>query len=129
MRALSLRQPYTELILRGIETVEYRSRPTRIIGERFYIYATKKKWPVNTADNIVMPTELLPPWTLELANALKLFPHELPTGPASCCRPAAAIAESPFISRHSGFRNLHHMTSRHRSPRSAQLLSLRSTET
>jgi hypothetical protein len=37
-----------------------------------------------------MPTELLPPWTLELANALKLFPHELPTGPASCCRPLAS---------------------------------------
>jgi hypothetical protein len=41
MRALSIRQPYAELILRGIKTVEYRSRPTRIIGERFYIYASK----------------------------------------------------------------------------------------
>src|SRR5665213_3069736 len=92
MRALSIRQPYAELILRGIKTVEYRSRSTRIIGERFYIYATKKKWPfdklragrdgwsVKTADNIVVPGEALPPWMLELANALKLFPHELPTG-------------------------------------------------
>jgi predicted transcriptional regulator len=26
MRALSIRQPYAELILRGIKTVEYRSR-------------------------------------------------------------------------------------------------------
>jgi hypothetical protein len=25
-----------------IKTIEYRSRPTRIIGERFYIYASKK---------------------------------------------------------------------------------------
>ncbi len=33
MRALSIRQPYAELILRGIKTIEYRSRPTRIIGE------------------------------------------------------------------------------------------------
>jgi len=41
MRALSIRQPYAELILRGIKTIEYRSRPTRIIGERFYIYASK----------------------------------------------------------------------------------------
>jgi predicted transcriptional regulator len=41
MLALSIRQPYAELILRGIKTVEYRSRPTRIIGERFYIYASK----------------------------------------------------------------------------------------
>ena len=42
MRALSIRQPYAELILRGIKTIEYRSRPTRIIGERFYIYAASK---------------------------------------------------------------------------------------
>src|SRR5262245_14035781 len=41
MRALSIRQPWAELILRGIKTVEYRSRPTRIVGERFYIYAAK----------------------------------------------------------------------------------------
>jgi hypothetical protein len=39
MRALSIRQPYAELILRGIKTVEYRSRPTRIIGQRFHLYA------------------------------------------------------------------------------------------
>jgi hypothetical protein len=37
MRALSIRQPYAELILRGLKTIEYRSRPTKIIGERFYI--------------------------------------------------------------------------------------------
>jgi len=42
MRALSIRQPYAELILRGEKTIEYRSRPTRIIGEPFYIYAAKK---------------------------------------------------------------------------------------
>jgi len=37
MRALSTRPPppYAELILRGVKTIEYRSRPTRIIGERF----------------------------------------------------------------------------------------------
>jgi hypothetical protein len=42
MRALSIRQPYAELILRGIKKIEYRSRPTKIIGERFYIYASRK---------------------------------------------------------------------------------------
>jgi len=41
MRALSIRQPYAELILRGEKTIEYRSRSTKIIGERFYIYASK----------------------------------------------------------------------------------------
>jgi hypothetical protein len=47
MRALSIRQPYAELILRGEKTIEYRSRPTTIIGERFYIYASRKWAGVN----------------------------------------------------------------------------------
>src|SRR5688500_6522492 len=50
MRALPIRQPWAELIpstysgqaLRGVKTVEYRSRPTRVIGERFHIYAPLK---------------------------------------------------------------------------------------
>ena len=50
MRALSIRQPYAALILRGIKPIEFgssglttgRSRPTRIIGQRFYIYASKQ---------------------------------------------------------------------------------------
>jgi hypothetical protein len=41
-RALSIRQPSAELILREGKTIEYRSRPTRIIGEPFYIYAARK---------------------------------------------------------------------------------------
>jgi hypothetical protein len=32
MRALSIRQPYAESILRGIKPIEFRSCPTRIIG-------------------------------------------------------------------------------------------------
>ncbi len=31
MLALSIRQPYAELILRGVKRIEYRSRATRII--------------------------------------------------------------------------------------------------
>ncbi len=57
MRALSIRQPYAELILRGtrgqhtcgehtcgeqIKPIEFRSRPTKRIGERFYIYASQQ---------------------------------------------------------------------------------------
>jgi hypothetical protein len=42
MRALSIRQPWAELILRGVKTIEYRSRPTRIVGERFFLYASKQ---------------------------------------------------------------------------------------
>jgi hypothetical protein len=40
MRAPSIRQRYGELIP---STVEYRSRPTPIIGERFHIYAAKAR--------------------------------------------------------------------------------------
>src|SRR4051794_9268764 len=41
MRALSIRQPYVELILRGIKTAEFRSWRTHILDERFYLYAAK----------------------------------------------------------------------------------------
>ena len=39
VRAISIRQPYAELILRGIKKEEYRSRRTTIRG-RVYIYAS-----------------------------------------------------------------------------------------
>lgn len=42
LRALSIRQPWAELILRGEKTVEYRSQPTHIRG-RVYIYASLAK--------------------------------------------------------------------------------------
>jgi hypothetical protein len=86
MRALSVRQPYAELILRGIKTVEYRSRATKVIGERFHIYAAGK-WPARSAVtakpwslDLAMPSDGIPPWMVELANGLRLFPHDLPTG-------------------------------------------------
>ena len=47
MRALSIRQPYAEMILRGEKKIEYRSRATKIIGERFYIYASRQWAAVN----------------------------------------------------------------------------------
>ena len=40
MRALSIRQPWAELILRGHKTIECRSRSTRI-QERVFIYAAR----------------------------------------------------------------------------------------
>ena len=91
MLALSVRQPYAELILRGIKTIEFRSRPTRVIGQRFYLYASRgggdwrksaeragaKAWSLDLA----MPDGAgVPPWMGEMARALRLFPGELPTG-------------------------------------------------
>jgi hypothetical protein len=40
-RAISIRQPYVELILRGIKKWEYRGPDTRI-RERVYLYAAQK---------------------------------------------------------------------------------------
>ncbi|MGI9012861.1 MAG: ASCH domain-containing protein [Phycisphaerales bacterium] len=42
MRALSIRQPYANQILRGYKKIEYRSTSTKIVGERFYIYVPQK---------------------------------------------------------------------------------------
>ena len=91
MLALSIRQPYAELILRGIKTVEYRSRPTRIIGQRFYIYASKgsevrvqgsgksKAW---SRDLAVPAGDALPAWMIELAEQVGMIEAGalLPTG-------------------------------------------------
>jgi hypothetical protein len=38
-RALSVRQPHAEAIMRGVKKTEYRSRPTKIQG-RIFIYAS-----------------------------------------------------------------------------------------
>lgn len=91
MRALSIRQPWAELIMRGVKTVEYRSRPTRIVGERFYIYAAKgpsglrrgnapRIW---SRDLQVPGLEDSPPtWLIELAGMLRMVEPEalLPRG-------------------------------------------------
>ncbi len=42
LRALSIRQPHAEAIMRGVKKIEYRSRPTKIRG-RFQIYAGQKR--------------------------------------------------------------------------------------
>src|SRR5829696_3070406 len=87
MRALSICQPYAELILRGIKTVEYRTRPTRILGQRFYIYAplkaapdARKVWSRDLA--VPAPPHALPEWLLELAEQVRLIEPgtPLPTG-------------------------------------------------
>jgi ASCH domain len=81
MLALSIRQPYAELILQGIKTAELRKGPTRIIGQRFYLYAAKAK-----AEPMIWSDDLQsgqpPGWMVELARQVKLIPPGLvlPTG-------------------------------------------------
>ena len=43
LRALSIRQPHAEAIMRGIKKIEFRSRPTQIRG-RVQIYASLKRY-------------------------------------------------------------------------------------
>jgi hypothetical protein len=95
MLALSIRQPYAELILRGIKTIEYRSRATRMVGERFWIYASKgsatkrqkeeatdslarRIWSDDLAVTTPRTGEHPPSWMLELAEELVL--GKLPKG-------------------------------------------------
>jgi hypothetical protein len=61
-RAISIRQPWVELILSGEKQAEYRSRPTNIRG-RVFIYAS------------LTPAETLTGW-----NKVGKQPGELPTG-------------------------------------------------
>jgi hypothetical protein len=61
MRALSIRQPYAEQILRGTKVFEYRSRPT-MIRELIYIYASRKPSPA------------------EQFERMRIEPGDLPTG-------------------------------------------------
>ena len=79
MRALSIRQPYAQLILRGIKTAELRSMSTTIVGERFYIYAckAKAKQPI-WSDDLRVGTP--PAWMIELAEQVKLIEPELLRG-------------------------------------------------
>jgi hypothetical protein len=81
MLALSIRQPFAELILRGAKSAELRSKNTNIVGQRFYLYAARAKasLPVWSTDlEISSP----PSWMVELAGQLKLIDPEevLPTG-------------------------------------------------
>jgi len=62
VRAISIRQPWVELILRGKKTKEYRSRLTKI-RECVYIYAS------------LTPADWPPAW-----RQIGKQPGELPTG-------------------------------------------------
>ena len=84
MRALSIRQPYAELILRGVKTAELRSRRTSVVGERFYIYAARARArvPIWSAD--LRAGGAPPAWLVELAEQVGMIPPGelagLPTG-------------------------------------------------
>ena len=75
MLALSIRQPYAELILRGVKTIEYRTVRTTKIGERFYIYVPRK-WADAPGISALDETALTP----ALSHPRKLERENLPRG-------------------------------------------------
>ena len=59
LRALSIRQPYAEQILRGTKTIEYRTLRTNIRG-RFLIYASLTPGPPKEFDKLGLQPGDLP---------------------------------------------------------------------
>jgi hypothetical protein len=59
MRALSIHQPYAELILRGLKKIEYRSMVTHIRG-RIFIYASLTPGNIYDWDDLHMKPGDLP---------------------------------------------------------------------
>ncbi len=62
-RALSIQQPFAELIMSGKKKSEYRTKPT-IIRERVYVYASKKpgpgeRWAKSGHEPDTLPTGVL----------------------------------------------------------------------
>ena len=85
MRALSIRQPYAEMILLGLKPGDYRKQRTHIINERFWLYSPKQWARPAAMEGGIWSRDLVaakpPPWIVELATAMKLFgDKELPTG-------------------------------------------------
>ena len=71
-RAISIRQPYVEQILRGTKKREFRSRPTRI-RERVYVYAALR---IADAAGTKLDLETLPKGVIvgsvEIVNCIDL---------------------------------------------------------
>jgi hypothetical protein len=95
MRALSIRQPYAELILQGRKRIEYRTTNVKtMLGKPFYLYAALNPMPVASereaekaaaiiwSDDLAVTTprrgEHPPRWMMELAESLIL--QKLPRG-------------------------------------------------
>ncbi|MEI7847133.1 MAG: ASCH domain-containing protein [Chloroflexota bacterium] len=81
-RAISIRQPYAEAILRGIKKIEYRSQPTRIRG-RVYLYASLQFGNVDLYPELRDELEELPKGfllgTVEIVACYKLRYWNRPT--------------------------------------------------
>lgn len=92
--ALGVRQPWVELILRGIKTIEVRSQDTQVRGT-IYLYASKKFAEISAAHDAVkqhrldcasLPTGLLV-GSVEIAGTRPTAPRD----ERAACVPAAML--------------------------------------
>ena len=78
-RAISIRQPYVEQILRGTKKYEYRSMPTKIRG-RVYLYASRTPGANDHWDKLKMEPGDLPSGTIvgsvEIVDCIKFGSRE-----------------------------------------------------
>lgn len=86
--ALGIQQPWAELILRGIKTIEVRSQPTQVRGT-IYLYTSKRPSPLDAAAiaaeahalNVAsLPAGLLV-GTIDILDSRPCTPHDVQ---ASC---------------------------------------------
>jgi hypothetical protein len=87
MRALSVRQPWAELILRGSKTIECRPKPT-FVRERIWIYAAEGRARRDTVSTITVPDQSALPrgvlvGSVELIGCRRLSPSDS----AAACLP------------------------------------------
>jgi hypothetical protein len=94
--ALGVRQPWAELILRGVKTIEVRSTDTHVRGT-IYVYASKKYSELPAAlvaarehnlEGAALPTGLLV-GSVEIARTRAARTHDS----AASCVPAALLKE------------------------------------
>jgi len=94
--ALGVRQPWVELILRGVKTIEVRSTDTRIRGT-IYLYASKKFSDLPAAidafrehklDGAALPKGLLV-GSVDISATRRARPHDT----AAACVPANFLKE------------------------------------
>ena len=86
--ALSLRQPWAELILRGVKTAEFRKRPTKVVGVPFYLYAAKSPGPADVFEAMNLKPGALPTGVLvgvaTIRACRRARPGEAPAGYEDC---------------------------------------------
>ena len=96
MKALSVKQPYCDLILQGIKTLEIRSRPTKFRGD-LLICSSKK---LHKGGRLIFDTSI---WDLNFwwggggRNRHYIFQEINPFGQAFCI--VALVNCNPFLER------------------------------